>query len=169
MSDLQHITTEYIDSEDRLRLSGELASGQTIVLWLTQRILNRLVTPLHQWLKRKNLVDGRGNLQIQDFTQRAVWGQPVPETPVNASLAQENWRVEQIDIALGDNAVRLTFKGQQVEQHATLILSVQALYQWLVIVYGQFGRGGWSTGIWPEEWPILNAMKPSIQNPPVIH
>ena len=44
--DLHRITTEYIDSEDRIRLTGQLASGDTVVLWLTQRLLNRLVPHL---------------------------------------------------------------------------------------------------------------------------
>lgn len=50
---LQRITTEYIDHEDRLRLAGEDAQGQTTVLWLTQRLLNRLIPHLCQWLEQQ--------------------------------------------------------------------------------------------------------------------
>lgn len=39
---LQRITTEYIEAEDRIRLAGE-AGEKTMVLWLTQRFLNRLI------------------------------------------------------------------------------------------------------------------------------
>ena len=50
---LQRITTEYNEPEDRIRLSGELAQGDTVVLWLTQRLLNRLVPHLTAWLSQQ--------------------------------------------------------------------------------------------------------------------
>ena len=37
---LQRVTTAYLENEDRLRLTGELADGDTVVCWLTQRLLN---------------------------------------------------------------------------------------------------------------------------------
>ena len=43
MGTLQRCTTEYVECEDRIRLAGELASGATVVLWLTQRLMNRLI------------------------------------------------------------------------------------------------------------------------------
>ena len=43
---LQRVTTAYLENEDRLRLTGELADGDTVVCWLTQRLLNRLVPGL---------------------------------------------------------------------------------------------------------------------------
>ena len=53
MATLQRITTEYIDQEDRIRLTGELAHGATVVLWITQRLLNRLIPHLTAWLSRQ--------------------------------------------------------------------------------------------------------------------
>ena len=47
MAELQRCTTEYIATEDRLRLSGEIGTQSTVVLWLTQRLLNRLMPPLY--------------------------------------------------------------------------------------------------------------------------
>ena len=38
---LQRVTTAYVADEDRLRLTGELSDGDAVVLWLTQRLLNR--------------------------------------------------------------------------------------------------------------------------------
>jgi hypothetical protein len=35
---LDRTTTEYIDTEDRLRLSGQYADGSAVVIWLTQRL-----------------------------------------------------------------------------------------------------------------------------------
>ena len=38
--ELQRITTTYVDVEDRLRLTGVLANGTVVQLWLTQRRRN---------------------------------------------------------------------------------------------------------------------------------
>ncbi|NCD15071.1 MAG: hypothetical protein EOL92_07550, partial [Bacteroidia bacterium] len=53
LENLQRITTEFIASEDRIRLTGEVSEEETrasVVLWLTQRLLNRLVPRLCAWL-----------------------------------------------------------------------------------------------------------------------
>ena len=50
MNRLERITTEYIDKDDRIRLTGEPAQGDAVVLWFTQRLLNRLVPHLTAWL-----------------------------------------------------------------------------------------------------------------------
>ena len=50
MSELQRITSEYIEAEDRLRLTGEVGEGETETLWLTQRLLTRLLDHLLKWL-----------------------------------------------------------------------------------------------------------------------
>ena len=54
--ELQRITTTYVDVEDRLRLTGVLANGTVVQLWLTQRLLGRLVPPLTSWLERNALL-----------------------------------------------------------------------------------------------------------------
>ena len=43
---LGRVTTVYVDVEDRFRLSGEAQDGLVLVLWLTQRLLCRLVPHL---------------------------------------------------------------------------------------------------------------------------
>lgn len=50
---LQRVTTAYLENEDRLRLTGKLADGDIVVLWLTQRLLSRLVPHLTTWLARQ--------------------------------------------------------------------------------------------------------------------
>lgn len=47
---LQRITIEYRTQEDRLCLTGERAG---VVLWLTQRLLGRLVPHLTAWLEQQ--------------------------------------------------------------------------------------------------------------------
>lgn len=51
---LQRVTTQYVDAEDRIRLSGEVLGGEVVVWWLTQRLLERLVPLLVQWLQGRD-------------------------------------------------------------------------------------------------------------------
>ena len=44
--ELQRITTDYHEEQDRLRLTGEDFQHTTTVLWLTQRLLGRMVPHL---------------------------------------------------------------------------------------------------------------------------
>ncbi len=48
MLTLQRITTEYVELEDRILLAGELGNREAVVVWLTQRLLQRLVPVLHE-------------------------------------------------------------------------------------------------------------------------
>ncbi|WP_435751613.1 hypothetical protein [Thauera sp. AutoDN2] len=155
MATLQRITTEYIDQEDRIRLTGELAQGDTVVLWLTQRLMNRLVAHLTAWLSRQispasriPSVQAAHQEIVQGFAQQAARAQLAPEPPVRASSEEAGWRVDSVDIAQGEEAVVLTFKGEG-EAQATLTLTAQPLRQWLGIVFEQYQRGEWPTTVWP--------------------
>lgn len=152
---LQRITTEYIELEDRIRLTGELSTGDTVVLWLTQRLINRLVPHLTAWLDRQVTpassipsVQAAHQDIVQGFAQQAARAQLAPAPPVRAAASQAGWRVEAVDIAHDVEAVVLAFKGE-AEVRATLTLAAQPLRQWLGVVYEQCVRGEWPTAAWP--------------------
>ena len=155
MNSLQRITTEYVEREDRIRVSGELADGRAVVLWLTQRLLNRLVPHLAAWLTGQvapassiPCVQATHQDIVQSFAQQAARAQLAPEPPVRASSPIASWRVDSVDIAQGEDALVLTFKGEAGAQ-AELKLTAQPLRQWLGIVFEQFLRGQWPTTAWP--------------------
>ena len=50
---LKKVTAEFIETEDRIRLSALTADDKTLALWLTQRLLSRLITHLANWLEKK--------------------------------------------------------------------------------------------------------------------
>ena len=52
--ELSRITTIYVDKEDRIGLVGEDSNGEHHKLWLTQRLLNRLVEKLLDWLPQSH-------------------------------------------------------------------------------------------------------------------
>lgn len=156
MSTLQRLTTEYVEIEDRIRVSGELAGGGTVVLWLTQRLLDRLVPHLTAWLVRQGAaasgipsVEAVHQDVVQGFAQQAARAQLPPAAPVRAASPQAAWRVDAVDITQGEDAVLLVFKGEGGAQ-AVLHLAAQPLRQWLGIVFEQFLCGAWPTTAWPD-------------------
>lgn len=170
----ERCTTEYIETEDRLRLSAQLASGDTVVLWLTQRLLNRLVPHLITWLEKQTAgvstipsVQATQSQAMQGFAQQAAGAQLKGESPVQAQSALTSWLVDVVDVAQGDDAVMLTFKSEQTRQ-AAVKLPAQQLRQWLGIVYRQYQRGEWPTAVWPQ-WLKESGQSRGDQSEVVFH
>ena len=168
MSDLQRITTEYVDSEDRIRLCGESAPNQTVVLWLTQRLLNRLVPHLLGWLEQQAGMSGGIGSDVRadvmhSFAQQVAMSSMAMQAPVQAHAAQSAWLVQSVDVTVNQTVVHLTFKGQPSSDQSVTPLdesvTMQALplRQWLSILHEQCRRAGWvptspeaAGGVWPE-------------------
>lgn len=169
---LQRLTTEYIDDEDRIRLAGETDGGETVRLWLTQRMLLRLLPLLFRWLDKNPGVsdetapkagdgDGGDTRQsdparkeaLQRFAQQGAGESLESTTPVRAEQAALEWLVREVDIASGKNGVRLVFKptdNAAEEDTITLVLETRALRQWLVILFRHFSTAGWPLEVWPR-------------------
>lgn len=167
---LQRLTTEFINVEDRIRLSGETDSGGTVRLWLTQRLLLRLLPLLFRWLDRHPGVSGEQapagsdeedarqrdparRESLQRFAQEDAQDSLESTTPVRAEQARIEWLVEEVDIASGDNGVKLVFKptdNAAAEDTITLVLDTVALRKWLVILYRHFRAAGWPQDVWPR-------------------
>lgn len=170
----ERCTTEYIEVEDRLRLSAQLANGDTIVLWLTQRLLNRLVPHLVSWLEKQTAgvsaipsVQATQNEARQGFAQQAAGAQLKGESPVQVRSAMASWLVDVVDVTQGDDAVVLTFKSEP-SREAAVKLPAQQLRQWLGIVYKQYLRGEWPTAVWPQ-WLKDSGQSRDDQSEVVMH
>lgn len=146
--DLQRVTTEYVATEDRVRLSGATADDQTVVLWLTRRLLDLLAPQLTGWLEREGASEVMDSELVQGFAQEAAEASLAAEPAVRAASPAGAWLVETVDIHIGTDGVMLTFKAEDGAV-ANLTLPTQALRQWLGIVRGQYGAGGWPKDVWP--------------------
>lgn len=165
MINLQRITTEYVELEDRIRLSGESEEGQTIVLWLTQRLLSQVITHLVGLIEKQSADPSQPlgedetttSSLMQGFAQQAAEAALVPEQPVQAADSSQNWLIQEVDIALSaEGALALVFKqelagaSQQSEDgKVSLTVAAEQLRQWLSIVHAQWQRAGWPLSIWP--------------------
>ena len=146
---LQRITTEYIQHEDRLRIAGELAGGETKVLWLTQRLTNRLVSHLCQALEGPASNTRSASIQ-RTFEQQAAAAALTPQPPVQPSADALEALVQSVDLTSSPSAVTLVFKDEAGDVQAQLTLAPLLLRQWLSVVHVQYQKGEWPTGAWPS-------------------
>ncbi|OGA98994.1 MAG: hypothetical protein A3E79_03520 [Burkholderiales bacterium RIFCSPHIGHO2_12_FULL_61_11] len=168
MAELQRITTEYVDAEDRIRLNGELGSGHApVVLWLTQRLLQRLLPVLLKGLQRPEAgADLAYADMLHGFAQQAAQANLLPEPPVQAAQHSAAWLVLSVDIAQSAESVCLTFKAADGRQ-ASLTLAETPLRQWLGIVYHACLKAGWPLQVWPQ-W-LQESRQPAVQPVVVLH
>lgn len=168
MTELQRLTTQYDAAEDRIRLSGSTPLNETLTLWLTQRLLNRLVPLLCQGLEKQVLGQpGEQALRVQlqqSFAQQRALAALPRQAPVQPGADSPQWRVEVVDVKQAPGGVRLVFKGAAEAQQAVLKLPTPAMRQWLGIVFEQYRRAGWATQVWPA-WMEEAAAPLSIRTP----
>ena len=88
MYKIKRITSEYIDTEDRIRLIGLTEDGKTHALWFTLRLTNRLVVHCLNLLDQlspeinKSAIDAQSRNDVQNLVQQSATRQIVEEPPV---------------------------------------------------------------------------------------
>lgn len=141
-------TTEYIDFEDRFRLTAETDGGERVLLWLTQRLLQRLMPVLLQWLEKQTGRTPHAEV-LQGFAQQAARSELQPQAPVPAEAGGAGWLVQSVDIAQSPRNIRLTFRSVAGEA-ASVTLEALPLRQWLNILHDAYCKAEWRHEGWPE-------------------
>lgn len=163
MAALERITTQYIDSQDRVRLAGVSGNAAPVVIWLTQRLLQRLLPVLFQWLQRQDSTLPLAEV-FHGFAQQAAQAELTPQVPVQVEAASCAWLALSVDISRSNESVDLTFRGPDGE-NATLILATKPLRQWLGIIHEAYRQAQWPLQAWPE-W--LQASEDIMQQRPAL-
>jgi len=146
---LKRLTTEYQPLEDRVRLSGQGAAGAVTVVWVTQRLLNRLTPELVRWLEAQEKPMPRADL-VQSFKQQTARA-AVPQQPaVPAEQASASWLATAVDVQRRAGSLRLVFRDAEAQEQVALELSPLALRQWLNMLLIAYGRGEWPLAVWPQ-------------------
>lgn len=182
MNVLLRLTTRYDPVEDRLQITGVARDGQTLTLWLTQRLLNRLVVHLCGSLERLNLRSGDGaepeSLALslsgkfhleQSFAQQKARAALPVQPPVVAVQDAPQWRVDVVDCKQVPGGVHLLLKGATNSHLAALPLPVTALRQWLAVLFEQYRQGGWPMQVWPAWMEDAAGSSPNGPRAAVLH
>jgi hypothetical protein len=156
MLELHRLTSEYIDTEDRFRLTGEDQQGKALCLWLTQRLAVRMISHLVDLITKGSpealqnpTGDSDTNDLLQSFAQDAATSNIEPQQAVDSSKAIESVLVSEVDISRSsEGAVGFVFKNGEYE--VALGFEAEQLRQWLTIVYSQWLIAGWPAGVWPQ-------------------
>jgi hypothetical protein len=165
MTTLERITTEYIDFEDRIRLSGEVGNAAPVVVWLTRRLLQRLLPVLLQRLELPG-ADAPLAEVLHGFAQQAARAELAPQAPVRAGAGSTVWLAMSVDIVQLEQTVSLTFRGAD-GQKAILTLAAKPLRQWLSILHDAYIKAEWPLGVWPE-W-LRECVLPAKEQVVVLH
>jgi hypothetical protein len=157
---LRRLTTEYVDIEDRIRISGQTPEDGRLVIWLTHRLAVRAIPKLLGWLesgKERTATSTRssttGSLEVkremQSFAQAAAVAGLKPLKPITAQSDAHSWVIVAVDIKATDNRLNMTFRSAQ-EQAASVRFDATMLRQWLSIVHRAWSTAGWPPPIWPD-------------------
>jgi len=162
MTILQRITTEYIEAEDRVRLSGASPSGEAISLWITQRLLSRLLKVILNWTaESENAHHALKNAFAQQAARTDLKLQlSVPAQP-SAVL------VNTIDISHTAEALTLVFRGAEGVA-GQLTLQRQDVRQWLNILHDTWRRAEWPQDLWPD-WMARPQAEPAAVTQITLH
>ena len=170
---LTRLTTKYDVEQDRVRISGEVKDGQAVVLWLTQRLLNRLVLHVSSKLEMPEPTQVKPlsvQTQVkQSFAQQHARAQmPRQIAPVKPDEHSPQWLVNKVDVKSGPDGVRLIFKGAEQNNQAAVGLPFTPLRQFLGILHDQYRLAGWATEIWPA-WVEESALSTDPSAGKVVH
>ena len=174
MITLQRITSEYIESEDRIRLTAISDAEETIILWLTQRLLIRLITHFLGWLEkdapeiaRSSAIGQETKSALQGMAQQSAATNLQEQSAVTANSDSAALLVKEIDIKMSEEAVLLVFKCDD-GQKAELSFTVQQLRQWLGMIHRLWRLAEWPVSIWPD-WMDDNQQPDSVDADSPVH
>lgn len=144
---LSRVTTEYVPEEDRIRLAGVTGDSSIVVLWLTQRLVRRLVPVLTAWLEARSK-DLLQQEVLHVMAQQRAAQTLEPSEPVLARDAATSWLATTVDVHRGQADLAVTFRDE--EHRATVAFNQVQLRQWLVIIRNCHSAAEWHPDVWPE-------------------
>lgn len=170
MLTLQRITSEYVATEDRFRLSGTTDKGGEVCYWVTQRLLLRLLGFLLDWLEthreqleRQAATEMLGPAVTKAAKPSARGTAEAARTEAGGGEAEEKEAGEapeedqaasgellfEADIRIAPDHITLVFKPRQSE-HAQLSLRLGEAWQWVAILHTLWQRAEWNLSAWPD-------------------
>ena len=158
MQPVKRFTTIYDPAQDRVRIVLEQTDGAIHILWLTRRLLVRLVPEIVKILTalpKLRMDMSSGSIAAHGRNQIGAIGQIAPQAPIGYQNADSETLVLSLRARLTRQAVLIDFKdGEQTLQ--TLTFGETTLRQWLAVLHQNFHYAGWEDDIWPT-WISVKA------------
>lgn len=153
---LHKITVSYSAEEDRLKLTAAAGEDQTVIYWITRRMLGVVLTPLFKWLEER-ASQGLGN--IGEAAQRSkearlamaqskAQAQMQEESPVTAQPDSIEHLLTSVDVRTEANRFLLLFP-MQGDQKGLIPFEQESLLQWLNILHRIAQQAQWDLPQWP--------------------
>ncbi len=140
----------------------EDGSQQTVVIWLTRRLLVRLIEAMIKAIESETL--GRPESDtLQSFTQHRAQQAQIEESPVKAVEGSSEWLINRVDLNVSHE--RLTLKLFSDEECAVLPMPRVNARQWLNIMHRLFEVVEWHY----EKWPSWLQQSASVTQPALVH
>jgi hypothetical protein len=156
-SKAKRFTTQYVPLEDRIQILVERTSDDVQVLWLTRRLLNKLVPTLLDKLVKAPVdpsVPKPKVEAVQQFTQAAAVGNLKKQKNVLPSSQEpgnhEATLIKSVDVTVRPKSLELIFKSDVGVQKQSLEFEEAPLRQWLSILHSRYRVAGWSEPFWPS-------------------
>lgn len=149
---IQKVTTRYIEDEDRIQLLCTSNTSKPLIIWLSRRLLSRLIPYLLEKINAGNISDLESRT-MQDFAQHAVQSNTSKIKPVIADSKSDSWLATSIDINENQAKLNITFKNKN--EVAILSLEIVKLRQWLEAIHQSYIKADWDKEIWPD-WFLVH-------------
>lgn len=141
----ERATIGYADREDRIKILAEIPGGATIVLWLTQRLTNKLIPHLTSRLP---------NQAPNERLLRRESESDAPETevvPVQEALVVSTLVVDSVDISETGSLTLLQFRSDDDREGLPAVrvaLDVSQLASWLHALRACYQKASWNQSPW---------------------
>jgi hypothetical protein len=154
---LQKITVTYSPEEDRLRLTADAGHDQTVVYWITRRMLGVLLSPMFKWLEQSaekgisndQLISERNREARLAMAQSSAQAKMQEESPVNALPDSQQFLLTSVDVKT--EAARFFLLLPLSDHQKGLIpFEQESLLQWLDIIHRIIGHASWQLPQWPN-------------------
>jgi hypothetical protein len=162
MLKLESVTTEYIDVEDRVRLTAITANTITVQLWLTPRLLQRFLPKLFEWLQKNHPGTLKEQRQRHERQNHSIKHQGQTTTSIQPAIETIGWLVTSIEMSYNAKTIQLIFKGKK-EEAAVLLMDVRLLRQWLEILLVAYRAAEWPLTNWPQQFTSAKIRKSNHQ------
>jgi hypothetical protein len=169
MLTLTRFTTEFCSTQDRIRLTGEGEADDRVQVWLTRRLLDRLLPVVIDWLPQAEGGGGSGPMAslVSEFQQQAAVSGVVPQPPVRATPTTRDWLAEAIDVNRAADQLGVVLKAAG-QVPVGLTFTPVSLRQWLGILCVAYFQADWPVAVWPEWIRSSVTQKPSV-SPGLLH